>query len=227
MHAQRLLLLVRLGRKSGRSGFTLVELLVVIGIIAILAGVALGPITRGLRQAQQNAGVQTSRTIAISEFQYAGDNSQNYPDASGGDASNVAKLLLAGNYISDPGIFYIGGSGETKYTGTTASTSIAATNISWDFAGTGGTGLNSNVPDLIPVVWSSTAGDGNSTSAKLAATGPMAVTLAATNPFGTAGIAVTYKSNSAKFVIQPLGAPNLTDVTYPGYASASILPGGG
>src|SRR5476651_874775 len=87
------------------AGFTLVELLVVIGIIAILAGVALGPITNGIKKAQQSGGVQTSRTIALAEFQYANDSdTKAYPDGSGSDASVVAKALLGGNYVSDPGL---------------------------------------------------------------------------------------------------------------------------
>jgi len=217
-------LLLRTARKLSRGGFTLVELLVVIGIIAILAGVALGPITRGLRTASQNAGVQTSRTIAIAEFQYAGDNNQNYPDVSGGTAQNIVRLLLAGNYVSDPTIFYIGGSAESKFTGQSASTSITNSNISYDFAGNGGNGINPNIPDLTPVCWSSV---GTATLA-LTGTGPIAVTLVPTMPFGTAGIAVTYKSNSAKFVTQPSGAPNLCDPAFSGSGtSLNVLTGGG
>ena len=74
-------------RQSG--GFTLVELLVVIGIIAILAGVALGPITSGIRKARESACMQTTRTLALAEFQYANDNN-NYPD--GADAALARRV---------------------------------------------------------------------------------------------------------------------------------------
>src|ERR1700689_3593792 len=73
-------LLFRTARNSNRGGFTLVELLVVIGIIAILAGVALGPITNGIKKAKQSAGLQTAHAIGLSLYSFANDNQQLYPD---------------------------------------------------------------------------------------------------------------------------------------------------
>ena len=219
--------LLRRTARPCSGGFTLVELLVVIGIIAILAGVALGPITSGIKKAQQSGGVQTARTIALSEFQYANDNSQSYPF--GADASDVAKLLLAGNYISDPSIFYIGGSAEKKYTGTTAATTIAVTNISYDFVETSATaGLNSNAPDQLPVVFSSYG----TAHTFPAAAGADSIIFTTANPFGQAGCAVCYKSNSAKFIIAQTagngtaGSTQICDPSFPG-ATAITAPGGG
>ena len=80
-------LLFRTARKLRRDGFTLVELLVVIGIIAILAGIALGPITSGIEKAKENAGMQTARSINLLSFSYANDNNQNYLPGSTGGAS--------------------------------------------------------------------------------------------------------------------------------------------
>jgi prepilin-type N-terminal cleavage/methylation domain-containing protein len=219
--------LLRRTARPSSGGFTLVELLVVIGIIAILAGVALGPITSGIKKAQQSSGVQTSRTIALSEFQYANDNSQTYPF--GTTAADVAKLLLAGNYISDPTIFYIGGSTEAKYTGATAATDIAATNISYDFTETSASaGLNSNAPDQLPVIFSSY---GTSVTFPPAA-GGYSITFKTSNPYGQAGCAVCYKSNSAKFVVGQTaaqgtaGSTPICDPSFPG-ATAITAPGGG
>ena len=222
-------------RYSGRGGFTLVELLVVIGIIAILAGVALGPITNGIKKAQQSGGVQTSRTLALAEFQYANDNNQNYPDKGtpnslgAGDATDVAACLIAGGYVTDPAIFVISGSSEKKYTGTmTGTPTIGLTNISWDFVGnsaTGNPGINPNTPDTTPVILSSSP----VTGANIVAAGaPTTVQLLATNPFGKNGIAVAYKSNSAKFITAPAsGICTLFDTSYPGWTAASKLAGGG
>jgi prepilin-type N-terminal cleavage/methylation domain-containing protein len=222
------LISVVLGRKKRQDGFTLVELLVVIGIIAILAGVALGPITSGIKKAAQSSGVQTSRTLAVAEFQYANDNNSTYPDGSG-NASVIAQKLLTGNYVSDPGLFFINGSSETKYTGTSAATSIAQVNISWDFGGNSGSGINSNFPDQYPVVWSTV---GTAAAPTLTGSGAIPITLTTTMPFGTAGIAVTYKSNSAKFISSTVSgttySSNITDATYPGgVTNASVLSGGG
>src|SRR5271156_6608532 len=96
-------LISRTARNSSRGGFTLVELLVVIGIIAILAGVALGPILKGIKQAEHSAAMQTSHSIAICEFEYANDNSNVYPDAT--TAHDIANLLLNAKYASDPTLF--------------------------------------------------------------------------------------------------------------------------
>jgi prepilin-type N-terminal cleavage/methylation domain-containing protein len=226
--------LYRTARPS-RGGFTLVELLVVIGIIAILAGVALGPITNGIKKAKQSAGLQTVRTIATSEFTFSNDNNGAYPDTSmpsgntGSAAEAVARALLAGNYVTDPTIFWISGGVAGKYTGTAASTAIAASNISWDFAGYGGSGISSNAPDQLPVVWSSVAGTGG-VEPTIATAGALNATPGSVDPYGTQGVAVAYKSNSAKFIIatgSPTPVSALWDLTYPGYTGATVLKGGG
>ena len=216
------LVLKRTARYLRRGGFTLVELLVVIGIIAILAGVALGPITSGIKKAQQSGGVQSARTLALAEFQYSNDNNQSYPYGSDGGA--FAQTLMKGGYVSDPGIFIISGAtNETKYTGTTSSPLKA--NVSWDFGQASTTaGLNANAPDQAILVLSS-----GGSSPSFTSSGAVVSTVTSTAPFGTAGMALCYKSNSAKFIISPpasSGASPIEDASWPGY-SMTTAPGNG
>ena len=186
-------------RRSSQSGFTLVELLVVIGIIAILAGVALGPITRGLENAKESAGMQTARTIALSEFQYSIDN-QTYPG--GAKSQDIAIALVQGQYISDPSIF--AASKPVAYTGPISAISgMQANNICWDFiavigsSGGANVGLSTSDPDGMPAVFST------GQNVAIPSQGPggvINVNVNNKNPFGSNGMAVCYKSNSAQFL---------------------------
>jgi prepilin-type N-terminal cleavage/methylation domain-containing protein len=109
--------------RSSRGGFTLVELLVVIAIIAILAGVALGPITNGIKQAKRNAYMQQGRQLGQLCFSYATDNTANgntYPADT--TAVAIANDLLANGNATDPGIF-----GVPSQTGFTAGTTSGST----------------------------------------------------------------------------------------------------
>jgi len=196
-------LIFRTARKSSRDGFTLVELLVVIGIIAILAGVALGPITNGIKKAQQSSGMQSAHALGLAMYSCANDNSQLYPDASGGDAHNIAAALLAGGYVSDATIFSLSGdtaSGFVKVSSTTnTATTITVNQISWDFMGNGGAGVPSTTFQYLPLLWSTI--NGASTKPVWAATsGAITAVPVTTNPFQVAGIAIFYINNSAAFV---------------------------
>jgi prepilin-type N-terminal cleavage/methylation domain-containing protein len=192
--------------RTSSGGFTLVELLVVIGIIAILAGVALGPITNGIKQAQHNAAMQTGRQIGQMCFSYATDNSANgnaYPaDATG---YQIAQDLLNANYASDPGVFGVAQQATyTKPTTSGTSTVLVNTNVSWSFAcnalNTTG-GITSTTSDLIPLVFFNN-GFGVAVAATIKGTPgtPVPETYGTAAPFSTDGAAIFYKGNNAVYL---------------------------
>ena len=193
---------------SNRGGFTLVELLVVIGIIAILAGVALGPITNGIKKAQQSSGVQSAHALGLAMYSYANDNNQTYPDKSGGGATakDVAAALLAGGYVTDATIFSISSDSGTGFakvaSSTNTATSITQNQVSWDFLVNQGNGVSSTSYPFCPLVWSTLSTQGGGTApSTFAVTAGTAITAqpGSKNPFGTSGVAVFYINNASAF----------------------------
>lgn len=64
---------------SDRRGFTLLELLVVIGIVCILAVVGLYAVNSALPKARQAKCLNNMRTIGVAALTYAGENEMKFP----------------------------------------------------------------------------------------------------------------------------------------------------
>ena len=225
----------RAAQKSNQGGFTLVELLVVIGIIAILAGVALGPITNGLKKAKQSSAMQSAHALYLASFSYANDHNQVYFDKNGGTAADVAIALLAGGYVSDATIFWISGaksgSGATQYVGNAPLTGLTQANISWDFLGNKGGGVDSTFGDYTPVLWNSVGGGGGTAVKDTALNTDITLIPSPNDVFGTDGVAVAYKSGASKFAVSAYngGSYTVTLVTAAnninGITGSSVLSG--
>jgi prepilin-type N-terminal cleavage/methylation domain-containing protein len=216
-------------RSSSRGGFTLVELLVVIGIIALLAGVALGPITGAMKTAKDNAAMQTTHSLYLADFQYSVDNATQGQFADAADAGFIAQALLNGGYIQDPTIFYLSGGNAQKWQTAGAAAGITKAFVSWDFMGVngpaaGGTtpdiGVGTNDPDQLPLIWS-TGNTINIPTGQGGVAGTAVVNGAGKNPLGTDGIPVVFKSGSSVFKKTTLIGPPPTIATF---IDASFVP---
>jgi type II secretory pathway pseudopilin PulG len=179
-------------------------LLVVIGIIAIIACVALGPITNGIKQAKHNAALQQVRQIGQICFAYSTDNGSYPAGVTTSTGVTIADQLINANYVTDPSVFVV--SSQTGATAGTVSAGVSANmssnNVSYSFtiSSTAGTGITSNASDLIPLVYFNN-GPGLGVTTTIQATGSSAinVTYGAAAPFGTDGAAIFYKGNNAVY----------------------------
>jgi len=101
-------------KRKSEAGFTLVELLIVIAIIAVLAAILLPILAHARERANQTKCMSNLRNLAIALNEYADDNHGRYP----GVAENVVGGLSWPNGRTDDGIWatridgYLGGAPE-------------------------------------------------------------------------------------------------------------------
>ena len=106
---------------SPQSAFTLVELLVVISIIAILAGFAMPAMSRAMESADRTKVLNDGKQIALSMKNYAADYQGEFPfftdpDRKTGEPQSANDILatLVPNYIANEQIFTIKKSGYCR-----------------------------------------------------------------------------------------------------------------
>ena len=75
--------------RSGRTGFTLVELLVVIAVVAILAALLLPALSRTRESARRTACVSNLRQIILAASMYVDEHEDTFPAQPGGDGVAV------------------------------------------------------------------------------------------------------------------------------------------
>lgn len=175
-----------LGRKT--NSFTLVELLVVISIIGLLAGLAVPAIQGGLDKAKQQVDVSNARQLGIMFFSEANDNNGVYRVNSdltntqaAGNFLTIVQGMVSNGVITTPKI--LSGQGAVPASSTN---NITAANIAFGYV----PNLTTSDDGQIPLILSK--GPTTLTSSN--------ITLQNTYPWKTKGLVVYRLGNSAEFI---------------------------
>lgn len=191
-------------KKLKPNSFTLVELLVVISIIGLLAGLAVPAIQGGLDKAKQQVDVSNIRQCGLIAFGYANDNDGYYSGTNTSSQTATAYFtnLVALGLLNSTKI--LAGNG---YTAATSTGNITAANIAWGY----NSPLNTSDDANLPLFISKNFGTGNTFSNVSIAS--------ATNGWKNKGIVVYRIGNSAEFIKSGSGGAAVGSVTISGAVS--------
>lgn len=199
-------------KKLKSNSFTLVELLVVISIIGLLAGLAVPAIQGGLDKAKQQVDVSNARQLGTILFSEANDNNGNYrcnldlTNTNIGVTMDVFKGLFADKALTTAKI--LAGNGVTPAATTN---NIAAVNVAWAL----GLGCNTSDDGEIPLII---------TKGTDATYGTTDITPDKTKcPWKDKGVAIYYLGNNATFKKTSSGKiPNALTTNKPANTAAKI-----
>lgn len=192
-------------RKLKANSFTLVELLVVISIIGLLAGLAVPAIQGGLDKAKQQVDVSNIRQCGLVAFGYANDNEGNYSGTntnSGQSSLSYFTNLVSLGLLNSTKI--LAGNG---YTAATSTGNIQAVNIAWGY----NSPLNTSDDANLPLFISKNFGNGTTFS--------NVVISDKTVGWKGKGIVVFRVGNSAEFIKAGSGGAPAGSVTISGVSS--------